>query len=137
MAATVTAENFSDKPIGSYDDLLSIFHAAIKPASEFRVGAEMEKFGVYEDGSPIPYDGDRGVRALAGRAAGQRGGWVRRRVRRGRRRRRALGGVACGAAVAGRPSSRIAPSDHGRSLMSDDDRLAVHYFESNDMLGTK
>lgn len=64
MAAAVTAEILSDKPIASYDDLLSIFHAAIKPASEFRVGAEMEKFGVYEDGSPVPYEGERGVRAI-------------------------------------------------------------------------
>ena len=63
-AVTTTAETPSDKPIASYDDLLSLFHAAIKPASAFRVGAEMEKFGVYEDGTPIPYDGESGVRAV-------------------------------------------------------------------------
>jgi glutamate--cysteine ligase len=60
----VSAELDNDKPIASYDDLLSIFHAAIKPASEFRVGAEMEKFGVHPDGSPVPYEGPRGIRAL-------------------------------------------------------------------------
>lgn len=64
MAATVTAETLSDEPIASYDDLLSIFHEALKPAAEFRVGAEMEKFGVYEDGTPIPYEGDRGVKGV-------------------------------------------------------------------------
>jgi glutamate--cysteine ligase len=63
MASAVTVPQ-SEKPIASYDDLLSLFHSAIKPASEFRVGAEMEKFGVYDDGTPIPYEGDRGVRAL-------------------------------------------------------------------------
>ncbi|OJY17993.1 MAG: glutamate--cysteine ligase [Myxococcales bacterium 68-20] len=64
MANAVTAETLNDKPIASYDDFLSLFHAALKPASEFRVGAEMEKFGVYEDGTPIPYEGDSGVRAI-------------------------------------------------------------------------
>ena len=60
----MTVETHNDKPIASYDDLLSLFHGAIKPAPEFRVGAEMEKFGVYEDGTPVPYEGDRGVRAV-------------------------------------------------------------------------
>src|SRR5690348_11669972 len=64
MATSVTAESLIDKPVTSYDDLLSIFHQAIKPASEFRVGAEMEKFGVLEDGAPIPYEGEVGVRAI-------------------------------------------------------------------------
>lgn len=64
MATAVTVQPLSDKPIASYDDLLSLFHAAVKPASEFRVGAEMEKFGVYDDGMPLPYEGERGVRAL-------------------------------------------------------------------------
>src|SRR5688572_26069264 len=64
MATALNVETLSDQPIASYEDLLSIFHAAIKPASAFRVGAEMEKFGVFEDGSPIPYDGEHGVRAI-------------------------------------------------------------------------
>ena len=64
MASAVTVETLSDKPITSYDDLLSLFHAAVKPASEHRVGAEMEKFGVYEDGRPVPYEGEAGVRAV-------------------------------------------------------------------------
>lgn len=60
----MTDEALSDKPITMYDELLSLFHAAIKPASEFRVGAEMEKFGVFDDGTPIPYDGEVGVRSV-------------------------------------------------------------------------
>jgi glutamate--cysteine ligase len=64
MANAVTVETTNDKPIASYDDLLSLFHAAMKPASEFRVGAEMEKFGVYQDGTPVPYEGESGVRAI-------------------------------------------------------------------------
>lgn len=64
MASALTVETLNDKPIGSYDDLLSIFHSAIKPASEFRCGAEMEKPGVFADGRPLPYEGDVSVRAI-------------------------------------------------------------------------
>jgi glutamate--cysteine ligase len=64
MASAMTVETLNDKPITSYDDLLSLFHAAIKPASEFRCGAEMEKFGVFADGNPIPYEGEGGVRTI-------------------------------------------------------------------------
>jgi glutamate--cysteine ligase len=63
MASALTVDN-NDKPIGSYDDLLSLFHAAIKPATEFRCGAEMEKPGVFADGRPVPYEGDVGVHAI-------------------------------------------------------------------------
>jgi glutamate--cysteine ligase len=69
----LSVETQNDRPIASYDDLLSIFHGAIKPASEFRVGAEMEKFGVFADGSPIPYEG--GVRAVLDDLAAQ-SGWA-------------------------------------------------------------
>lgn len=57
-------DSVNDKPISSYDELLSLFHAAVKPPSEFRVGAEMEKFGVFPDGSPVTYEGESGVRAI-------------------------------------------------------------------------
>lgn len=63
MANVVTAPH-PEKPISSYDDLLSLFHEAVKPEREFRVGAEMEKFGVYADGSPLPYEGPTGVLTL-------------------------------------------------------------------------
>lgn len=52
-------------PITSFDDLLAPFHAAMRPPSEFVIGAEAEKFGVLEEtGDPIAYDGDRGVRRV-------------------------------------------------------------------------
>lgn len=51
-----------DAPIRSHDDLLAIFHSAIKPKAEFRIGAEMEKFGVYTStGEPVQYASDRGI----------------------------------------------------------------------------
>jgi len=73
MANALTSENPTDKPITSYDELLSLFHDAIKPAEQFRVGAEMEKFGVYADGTPVPYEGERGVAALMKELAAEKG----------------------------------------------------------------
>jgi glutamate--cysteine ligase len=75
MATPVSAEIQNDKPVASHDDLLSIFHAAMKPSSEFRVGAEMEKFGVHADGSPILYAGEAGVQAVLDDLA-KRANWV-------------------------------------------------------------
>lgn len=72
-ANAVSVPTTDDKPIASYDDLLSLLHAAIKPPSEFRVGAEMEKFGVFADGSPVPYEGDRGVLAIMNELAATKG----------------------------------------------------------------
>ncbi len=52
-------------PIGSVDDLLIPFHAAMKPAALHRVGAEAEKFGVYsKDFSPLRYTGEQSVVTL-------------------------------------------------------------------------
>ncbi len=74
MANAVTADTSNDKPITSYDELLSIFHEAIKPVSRFRVGAEMEKFGVYSGSpEPVPYEGDKGVLALMNELAATKG----------------------------------------------------------------
>jgi glutamate--cysteine ligase len=74
MANALSAPSTTDdKPITSYDELLSLFHAAIKPPSEFRCGAEMEKFGVFEDGTPVPYDGERGVAAIMKELAATQG----------------------------------------------------------------
>ena len=75
MANAVTADHHnSQKPITSYDELLSLFHESIKPQEKFRVGAEMEKFGVFANGDPVPYDGDNGVLALMKELAAT-GGW--------------------------------------------------------------
>jgi glutamate--cysteine ligase len=62
-------------PIASFDDLYAPFFGAMKPPSEFRIGAEAEKFGVFADGTPIAYDGDRGVRKILEELA-SRFGWV-------------------------------------------------------------
>ncbi|HEY5375844.1 MAG TPA: glutamate-cysteine ligase family protein [Polyangiaceae bacterium] len=44
------------------DDLLELFAAAEKPAAEFRIGTEAEKFAVdSQSGAPLEYDGPRGV----------------------------------------------------------------------------
>jgi glutamate--cysteine ligase len=49
-------------PLRGADDLLSVFHAAEKPATSFLLGAEAEKFGVHEQtGAPLAYTGDYGV----------------------------------------------------------------------------
>lgn len=64
MATAVTAESTDDKPLTTHDDLLALFFDAIKPVAQFRVGAEMEKFGVFADGRPMPYDGEGGVLPL-------------------------------------------------------------------------
>ncbi len=54
-----------ESPITRADDLFHVFHSAEKPATEFRVGAEMEKPGVFrEDAAPFPYEGERGVRVV-------------------------------------------------------------------------
>jgi glutamate--cysteine ligase len=51
-----------DQPIETFDDLLALFHEAIKPRSEYRIGAEMEKFGVFTTtGEPVHYEGERGI----------------------------------------------------------------------------
>ncbi len=72
-----------DAPIKSFDDLLGIFHAAEKPASEFRCGAEMEKFGVDRDsGAPLGYDGERGVLRILDRLA-ERFAWQPEREKDG------------------------------------------------------
>ncbi|MFO0762875.1 MAG: glutamate-cysteine ligase family protein [Byssovorax sp.] len=63
-------------PVTTFDDLLIPFHQAIKPESEFRIGAEAEKFGVDSaTGAPIPYEGDKGVLAVL-EALVERHGWT-------------------------------------------------------------
>lgn len=63
-------------PIRSASDLVEIFADARKPRADWRVGAEMEKFGVAEaTGVPIDYDGDRGVLKIL-RALAERHGWA-------------------------------------------------------------
>jgi glutamate--cysteine ligase len=53
-----------DRPL-TFEDLVAWFAEGGKPAAEFKVGAEHEKF-VFTTGddAPVPYDGDKGIRAL-------------------------------------------------------------------------
>jgi len=67
----------NDKPIERFDDLLEVFRSAEKPRAEWRVGAEMEKFGVDErSGEAINYAGARGVGGILEELA-KRYGWNR------------------------------------------------------------
>ncbi len=52
-------------PIGSRDELVAWLEAGCKPADQFRVGTEHEKFAfTVEDHWPVPYAGQRSIRAL-------------------------------------------------------------------------
>jgi glutamate--cysteine ligase len=51
--------------IESRDELVAYLEAGSKPASEWRIGTEHEKFPFYRQGNaPVPYAGDRGIAAL-------------------------------------------------------------------------
>src|SRR5215470_352187 len=52
-------------PVESRADLIEAIASGSKPRSEWRVGTEHEKFPFYiADNSPVPYEGDRGIRAI-------------------------------------------------------------------------
>jgi len=58
-------------------DLARVFHDAEKPAAEFRIGVEEEKFGVHQEtAQPLKYDGPFGVRRVMEDLA-ERYGWER------------------------------------------------------------
>lgn len=58
----MTSDPRDFEPIRRREDLTLPFVEACKPRSEWRIGPEMEKFGIFEaTGAPIPYDGDRSV----------------------------------------------------------------------------
>jgi len=51
--------------VESRDALVAWLEAGCKPAGPFRVGTEHEKIPFYRaDHSPVPYGGERGIRAL-------------------------------------------------------------------------
>jgi glutamate--cysteine ligase len=53
------------RPIESRDALVAWLEQGCKPADAFRVGTEHEKIPFYRtDYSPVPYEGERGIRAL-------------------------------------------------------------------------
>jgi glutamate--cysteine ligase len=53
------------QPIESKDELVGWLAAGNKPRDQWRIGTEHEKFPFYVDGNaPVPYGGERGIRAL-------------------------------------------------------------------------
>ncbi len=52
-------------PIEGIDELVGYLAAGCKPREKWRIGTEHEKFPFYIDGnSPVPYGGERGIRAI-------------------------------------------------------------------------
>jgi len=53
------------QPVRSRDDLVAWIAAGEKPKADWRIGTEHEKFVFYTEAlTPVPYAGDRGIRAL-------------------------------------------------------------------------
>jgi glutamate--cysteine ligase len=61
------------KPLVSLDQLLEPFHQSEKPRARWKIGTEAEKCGIYQDGSPVPFLGERGVRAVLEHLAAEHG----------------------------------------------------------------
>ena len=58
-------EGAESPPIGSHNDLVEWFAVGCKPKDQWRIGTEHEKVGFRTDDlRPIPYGGERGIRAL-------------------------------------------------------------------------
>jgi len=54
-----------NRPIETVDELISFLAEGCKPKEAWRIGTEHEKFPFYVNGNrPVPYEGDRGIRAL-------------------------------------------------------------------------
>jgi glutamate--cysteine ligase len=79
----MTTEPQDLEPIRRRDDLVAPFVSACKPRSKWRIGPEMEKFGLLEASRrPLPYSGDPSVlRVLEGLA--EQFGWAPERERPG------------------------------------------------------
>ncbi len=60
MSATLETTP-ADAPVQSLEQLDDVFRAAEKPQQRFRIGAEAEKFAISSTGSPLEYEGERGV----------------------------------------------------------------------------
>ena len=53
------------RPIEGKDELIEYLAAGNKPREQWRIGTEHEKFPFYVEGNrPVPYEGDRGIKAL-------------------------------------------------------------------------
>lgn len=62
-------------PLESREQLVAALEGGCKPKDQWRIGTEHEKFGFYKsDVSPVPYEGDNGIRALL-EGMQQKTGW--------------------------------------------------------------
>jgi glutamate--cysteine ligase len=53
------------RPIETKDELVAVLEAGIKPAGDWLIGTEHEKFPFFSgDITPVPFEGDRGIEAL-------------------------------------------------------------------------
>ncbi len=72
--AVTTTDPHDLEPIRRRDDLFVPFVEACKPRERWRIGPEMEKFGLIESTrSPLPYSGDRSVFRVLEELAAQHG----------------------------------------------------------------
>ena len=52
-------------PIEDFAQLAALMESCCKPKTDWRIGAEHEKFGFLNDSiAPVPYEGPRSIRAL-------------------------------------------------------------------------
>jgi glutamate--cysteine ligase len=73
LSTTVSEHDSEQRPVTDLDELSEVFRSAEKPASQFRIGAEAEKFAVVErTGAPLDYA--HGVVRIFG--ALEKLGWV-------------------------------------------------------------
>ena len=65
----------TDAPVESVAQLSAYLEAGCKPKDQWRIGTEHEKFVYCEHSlSPVPYDGENGIRAVLERLS-QETGW--------------------------------------------------------------
>ena len=98
-------------PITDRRQLVEYLEAGCKPKPEWRIGTEHEKFGyTHDDLRPLPYEGERGIRALLEGIA-REFGWecVNERAGRSRCRRRAPASPWSPAASSSSPGARSRP----------------------------
>ena len=72
----MSSETQDMTPVESVDQLVEWIAAGAKPPERHRIGTEHEKFPFYTDTlEPVPYEGDRGIRALL-EGMGELLGWA-------------------------------------------------------------
>ncbi|MFZ4069710.1 MAG: glutamate--cysteine ligase [Caulobacterales bacterium] len=103
-----------------------------KPKADWRIGTEHEKFGFYTDGlRPVPYEGDRGIRALL---EGLASGYGYERVMEGEH---IIALKAAGASISLEPGGQFelsgAPLEHIHQTCSE---VGVHLAQLRDVAGS-